>query len=684
MDRRSFVKAAAAAAASAGSFTFGPGLFDGGRASAQSIQADGSVPGARPNILVIKVDQLRFPKVFPPGISSADDFLKTYMPNLYQLWQNGVKFAGHYTAASACTPARGTIITGLYSQQSWLVNTITAPPGQPTSPQPWLNPAYPTYGKLLRRVGYQTPYIGKWHVSIPPQDAPRLEAYGFDGLTWPDPTGSNLQGTVGDENNDYTDRNGNTIHAPYLNDGDIAAQGAQWLQQYGAGGGGAPWCLTVSFVNPHDQEFFWAGTEFQTYNQLFNAQSTYQPFTYYSYNDQRPFLNNPPLVHWEDDPLTSPPSLGYPLVPPNWEGTAQLAANKPSTQTFARVFQEAVWGGVAEDPNQQSFTIDPYPHDPKGQPICQTHGQGGLAVQGLVGVGTAPFAYWQRSLDSYTQIMTIVDGRIGEVLKAFGELPMSVQQNTVVVFMSDHGEYAGAHGFVAGKLGSVYEEAFHVPLIVVDPSGRFTADIGPPRTGLTSSVDVLPLLVSLGHGGSRAWLKGNLGQIYAERHNLLPMLRSSQAAGRQYVLLAIDESAPGYYNFNSAPPHIVGLRTQGLKFGTYANWRGLTDQIIDDQTLETELYDYSTAAGQAELDNLSTSNPSDPRIAALKQALLGNLIPNVLRAPLPGLLGAAQTASRAAYLAYDALLRNLSNNSCSTGSSSAGDLLALLPFGQDF
>ena len=181
-----------------------PGLFDGGRAHAQSVQADGSVHGARPNILVIKVDELRFPSVFPPGINGVDDFLKRFMPNVYQLWQNGVKFAGHYAAACACTPARGTIITGLYSQQSWLAQTITAAPGAPASLQPWLNPAYPTYGKLLPRVGYQTPYIGKWHVSIPRKDAPRLDEYGFDGLTWPDPTGANLQGTVGDESNTTT------------------------------------------------------------------------------------------------------------------------------------------------------------------------------------------------------------------------------------------------------------------------------------------------------------------------------------------------------------------------------------------------------------------------------------------------------------------------------------------------
>ncbi len=641
MDRRTFVKGAAAA--SAGSFVFGSGLFDGGRAKAQSVQTDSSVQGAKPNILVIKVDELRFPTVFPPGINSADDFLRQFMPNLYQLWRNGVKFANHYTAASACTPARGTIISGLYSEQSWLVQTIAAKPYTQISLQPWLNPAYPTYGKLLRSAGYQTPYIGKWHVSIPRKDPPRLEEYGFDGLTYYDPTGANLQGAYGDHEHGY------------LNDQDIATQGVQWLQSHYQDE--APWCLTVSFINPHDKEFFWAGTEFQTYNGLFTAQSTYQPFTYYSTPD------NPPDVSWDENALKSPPPLGYHTVPPNWESAQQIAANKPSTQTYARLFQEAVWGGATDDPSQQGYTIDAYPTAPNG------------SLPEPYGVAKAPFGYWQRSLDSYTQIMTVVDGAIGQVMQALVGLPASVVNNTVIVFMSDHGEYAGAHGFLSGKVGSVYDEAYHVPLIVVDPSGRFTGDIDAPRQGLTSSVDLLPLLVSIGRGGSRDWLSGTLGQIYGGRHDLLPMLRSSQASGRQYVLLATDESVPGYFNFNNSPPHLIAMRTQELKFGIYANWQGVTARIADDSTLETELYDYSTEAGRAELDNLH----DDPRIPQLKQALLENIIPNEFRAPLPGALGVAQTASKYAYLAYDALIRNLPASGISVG-----DVRAALPFGKDF
>ncbi len=648
MDRRSFVKGAAAA--SAASFAFGPGVFDGGRARAQDLQGIAAAQGTRPNILVIKVDQLRFPTVFPAGINSVDQFLQQFMPNLYQLWQNGVKFAGHYTAACACTPSRGTIITGLYSQQSWLLNTILAKPYSKLSPQPWLNPAYPTYGKLLRDLGYRTPYAGKWHVSIPPASTRRLEAYGFEGLSYYDPTGANLQGAYGDEQDGYH------------NDQYIATQGAQWLQRHGAEA--APWCLTVSFINPHDKEFFWAGTEFQTYNGLFPPGGTYEPFTYYSYSPYGSEYDKTPLVSWDENALKSPPPLGYPAVPPNWETGAQIAANKPSTQTYTRLFQEAVWGGAADDAAQQGFTVAPYPPAPY-PPIPGAS----------YGIGLAPYSYWQRSLDSYTQIMQAADGAIGQVLQTFVQLPASVQNNTVIMFMSDHGEYAGAHGFLSGKIGSLYDEAYHVPLIVVDPSGRFTGDIDTPRQGLTSSVDVLPLLVSLGLGGSRTWLSGDLDLIYGKRHDLLPMLQSSQAPGRQYVLLATDEAPPGYLNFNGSPAHLVGIRTQEMKFGIYANWVGPTSQIANDQTLETELYDYSTSGGAAELDNLK----DDPRIPALRQSLVNDIIPSELRAPLPGALGVAQDLSRIAYLTYDTLLRNLP-----TPGSSSTDLRSVLPFGVDF
>ena len=585
------------------------------------------------------VDELRYPSVFPKGVHNVGEFLRRFMPNTHRLWRRGVKFANHFTAGVACTPARGVLVSGLYTQQSWLLQTLKGTPDTKVSIPPILDPAYPTYGKLLRQARYLTPYVGKWHVSLPRTQTHPLELYGFDGMTLPDPTGSNLQGAVGN-------------HAQgYLNDQDIANQAVQWLSDRKPSD--PPWCLTVSFVNPHDKEFFWAGTEFKTYNGLFNRQATYTPQTFYSHNEGTLF---PPTVSWRDDPFKNPPSFGYPELPPNWESAKQIANRKTSTQTFARIFQGFVWGAASDDPGQTGFDIAAYP---------------ATDLPNNYGIGVAPFRYWQRSLDCYTLIMNTVDQRIGEVLDA---LPPAAAKNTVIVFCSDHGEYAGAHGFLSGKAGSGYDEAYHVPLIVVDFTGQFAREIDTVRTGLTSSVDMVPFLVSLGHNGSHDWLTGDLAKIYGNRHNMIRMLRSASAPGRRYVLLATDELVLGAYNFNKSPPHIVGLRSEGTKLVTYAQWRPGSTRIVED-SIELEFYDYSTARGRAELE----SNPDDPRVRPMLRALLNDIIPNELRAPLPGGLRIAQDLARDRYRLFEQLIDNVDPT------EQTGKLLGdWLGFGRDF
>jgi len=635
MDRRDFLKStgiAAAAGALGGADVF---------AQASDMQATppDPVPGPQPNILFILVDELRFPSALPAGVNSVDEFLARFMPNVHSLWQRGVKFGSHYTAAAACTPARGVLISGLYSQQSWLMQTLTNEPGE-VSATPPLNPAYPTYGKLLRRAGYQTPYIGKWHLSF--EVLAGLRPYGFQGITSPDPIGYNLQGTVGQ-------KPGTPCYQfTFPNDQDIANQAVQWLGSRPVND--EPWCLTVSFVNPHDQEFFWAGTEFQTYNDLFPDGSSLQPVKKYS------TCGDPPVVAWEDDPLKSPPSFGYAALPPNWETVAALQANKPSTQALAWWAQAAIFSGSAnEDPSQSGFSVKRYPFQDQG---------------GDVGFGVAPFSYWQRCRDSYTNIMQIVDQRIGEVLSA---LPRDVAENTIIVFSSDHGEYAGAHGFMSGKILTCYDEAFHVPLIVVDPSGRFVSDIETVRTELTSSVDMLAFLVSLGNMGTRDWMTGRLARIYGGRHDMVPMLRSASAPGRPYLLLATDELIPAKFNTNNYPIHIAGLRTQSAKLATYSTWTPRTGQI-EPGTVELEFYDYATPQGAAELAN----NPDDPRAQQMLDILLNDLIPNELRAPLPPGLAAAQDISRAAYLLLEEQTLNPNTN------ASVRSVLSQLGYGRGF
>ncbi len=625
MDRRDFIKKASVG-----------GL---GLALSQPLTTMSKASPAQPNILFIMVDQLRFPSVFPTGVKNVNQFLANFMPNTHKLWQRGVKFSSHYGATTACSPSRASLVTGLYSHQQWISQTVKSGPDTKVSVTPSLDVGFPTYGKLLRQAGYQTPYVGKSHWSLQ-QLAMPLEPYGFDSLNgFPDPTGSNLQGTVGD----HTDG--------YYNDADIADRAVDWLGQRTTSE--QPWCLTVGFVNPHDHEFFWGGTEFETYNGLFDNQDVFQspyykPFSFYSQNNG---MNYPPVVSPSDDTINNPPSYGYPAVPPNWETTAQLEKNKPAAHMFVRTFSQFVWGGVSEDPGQDQFTIEPYPNN---------------AAPGY-GIGMAPYSYWQRNLDSYTQIMTLVDTQIGRVVDA---LPADVASNTVIVFTSDHGDYGGAHGLVTNKAVTAYEEATHVPLVVVDPSNRFTGDIDVVRDGLTSHVDMLNLLVSLGHNGRQTWLRGLIGEIYGKRHDMIPMLKSSAAAGRDYILLATDETVAPQYNYNNAALQILCMRTKTEKIATYSKWLKHTT-TIKPNTTEVEFYDYTTPGGRAETHN----KPKDPRVPGLLKQLAG-LVDSELQKPLPGHYLNAQNRAHARYLQF------LRIND--TGQILPDKLKELLGYGQEY
>ena len=648
MKRRDFLKTTGAV---------GGGLFAGlGSNLARGDSAGNTIDGPQPNILFILVDELRYPTVFPEGINNAGEFIHKFMPNLHRLWKAGVKFENYHTAANACTPARGTIISGLYSQQNWLMTTLLSQPS-PAYPnllkiEPVLNKHFPTYGKLLRDAGYSTPYCGKWHVSIPQIWKNGLEPYGFDFISDPDPTGSNLQGTYGGTRADPDTGVTQTYHS----DAYTAQQAVDWLSKNAVQTG--PWCLTVGFVNPHDREFFPAGTEFQTVTDMFNGTGLAQISNY---------STSGPEVSWRSNALKNPPSYGYPAVPDNWESTADLIArNKPNTQLFIKEFQQAVWGGVTDEPSKNtpaSRIVADYPND-------QLH----------YGIAKMEFTYWRRGLDSYTQVMQAVDCEIGKVIDAVEGLPKHVRENTVIVFASDHGEYAGAHGLLQGKLGSVYEEAWRIPLIVVDPSSRFTGEIDTLRTGLASSVDLCTMLISLGHNGSRRWMRGPLADIYGDRLDLIAMLRSSGAPGRPWLLYATDEIAPGFFNFNNCPTHVLGFRTPDTKLGVYANWRKATS-AIDPASIQLEFYDYSTTKGQLELENI----PDDPRAKAMLAQLLRKVIPNELQKPLPAPYAGWQELAKIAHLTFRGLIENLPLAFFqSENQEKTGGLKGILGYGADF
>lgn len=118
---------------------------------------------------------------------------------------------------------------------------------------------------------------------------------------------------------------------------------------------------------------------------------------------------------------------------------------------------------------------------------------------------------------------------------------------------------------LSGKLGTAYDEAWHVPLIVVDPSGRLTAHTDIPRDQLTSSADFMPPLVSLGNGGSRSWMRGDLARIYGERLDLVRLLSNPRALGRDHLVFATNEIVPATMNHLHTPTDLLGVQMREVK-----------------------------------------------------------------------------------------------------------------------
>lgn len=602
----------------------------------------GGASANQPNILFILVDEMRFPKVFPAGVNNAAEYLQRFMPNVYRLWDGGVKFANHNSASTACSPSRGVLITGLYSHQTWFGTTLVVIPGQATADSPSLQPEFPTYGKLLSAAGYQTPYIGKWHCSQPSGPTQELYTYGFQGMTFPDPIANNLQGTYGDMSNPAY---------YYYSDEYIATQANTWLKNKKVGD--QPWCLTVGFQNPHDQEFFPAGTEYQSYTNYFASSAT-NPSNYaQNQNWSTAACVTASLVY--PNILVNPPTYaGYPATVPNWETKAKLESTKPTAQILNKQFCEVEWGGISENPSA-SFSIAPYPN--AYSPSSPTYTYTPPTKNGQpIGIGYAPFSYWNKALNLYTYLQTILDKQIGRVLDS---LSPEVLKNTVVVFTSDHGDYVGAHGFVAGKTLTMYDEALRVPLIVKDYTGTYTGDTEVVRSQLTSSVDVMPMLVGLGYGGQKTWMQGDYKEMYGKRYDMFPLLKSSTTVGLDYALFATDEVVSADLDFATVPTvdgqrtpvHIMAVITPQYKLGVYSRWP-LGTVLPSPDGQQYEYYDYSTIAGQQELANTYSTTPA---AKAIKDNLMNVLVPTVLEAPLPSAYRSAQEKAKAGLIFFNGL-----------------------------
>jgi N-acetylglucosamine-6-sulfatase len=102
-----------------------------------------------PNIIVIITDDHRHDFLG----SVSPDHLQT--PNLDRLAAEGIRFSNAFVTTSLCSPARATYLTGLYAHTHQVV----------VNEDMDLQAQTPTIAQRLQKEGYETAFIGKWHMA---------------------------------------------------------------------------------------------------------------------------------------------------------------------------------------------------------------------------------------------------------------------------------------------------------------------------------------------------------------------------------------------------------------------------------------------------------------------------------------------------------------------------------------
>ncbi len=128
------------------------------------------------------------------------------------------------------------------------------------------------------------------------------------------------------------------------------------------------------------------------------------------------------------------------------------------------------------------------PMDAPGRPAA--HGEFLRSWGYTLGNIPAEPARWQRFSDYYFNCLRAVDRQLETLLNELDAL--GLDRNTIVVFTSDHGEMAGAHG-LRGKGPFAYEQCTHIPLHVVHPDVKG----GKSTDALTSHMDLVPSLLAM-------------------------------------------------------------------------------------------------------------------------------------------------------------------------------------------
>ena len=234
--------------------------------------------------------------------------------------------------------------------------------------------------------------------------------------------------------------------------------------------------------------------------------------------------------------------------------------------------QNLPWGELPEPPTEAcpslpaNFAIPPFEPEPIRTSMA--------AEQRTLGaMSDATPADWRHYRNAYFRLIERVDARVDRLLDGLSD--RELESNTLVVFLSDHGDGAGAHQ--VNQKWLLYEEPTRVPLLIRPPDDEESALRGHVNEHLVSSgLDLLPTLCAAAGITPPDDLRGR---------NLLTLATGhSPTDWRPYVVTETEYPMPGRM-----------VRTPYFKYNVYARGHH-REQLFDMTTDRGELVDRSVDA----------------------------------------------------------------------------------------
>lgn len=138
---------------------------------------------APPNFLIILADDHGYGDVSTYHASDVQT------PNIDRIGQEGITFTAMRANCTVCSPSRAALLTGRYADRVGVPGVIRT---KPEDSWGYFDPKVPTIANELKKVGYHTGIVGKWHLGLESPNTPNER--GFD----------HFHGFLGDMMDSYT------------------------------------------------------------------------------------------------------------------------------------------------------------------------------------------------------------------------------------------------------------------------------------------------------------------------------------------------------------------------------------------------------------------------------------------------------------------------------------------------